>query len=123
MARQFSDDVMARLRDTREVRIETSSAEGTIHKTILWVVVDGDEAFVRSYRGSSARWFRELTRAGEGALLIRRDRIPVRAVRATDESSISRCSRALQEKYRGDPATRAMVRPEVLETTLRLEPV
>jgi hypothetical protein len=122
MVRQFPDDVLDRLRDTREVRIETSSADGSVHKTIIWVVVDGGDAFVRSYRGARARWFREFTREGDGALHVGRDRIPVRAELATDDQSVARCSRALEEKYRGDPATRAMVRPEVLETTIRLEP-
>ena len=122
MVRQFTDDVLERLRDTRQVRVETSSADGTVHKTIIWVVVDGGDAFVRSYRGPGARWFRELTREGHGALHVGRERIPVHAEIAADDQSVARCSRALEEKYRGDPATRAMVGPKVLETTVRLEP-
>lgn len=44
-------DLLAR---NEEVRIETSLPGGPSHSTIVWVVADGDEAFIRSYRGEVA---------------------------------------------------------------------
>jgi hypothetical protein len=44
------------------------------------------------------------------------------AILADDPESVEACSRALQQKYRGDPSVHAMLVPLVLPTTLRLEP-
>ena len=41
---------------------------------------------------------------------------------ATDPSSVARTSAALERKYAGDPGTKSMLRPAVLDTTLRLAP-
>ena len=41
---------------------------------------------------------------------------------ATDPDSIERTSAGFLRKYASDPAAKAMVGPDVLETTLRLEP-
>jgi hypothetical protein len=119
----FSNDDLALFANTKEVRIETTSDDGAVHRTIIWVVVDGEEPFIRSYRGASARWYREALANSEVAIHVDKKRIPARAVSATDPESIARTTAGLEEKYRGDPATKAMVRPEVLDTTLRLDPI
>jgi hypothetical protein len=107
---------------TRTVEIETSSPKGTVHRVPIWVVVDGDDVFVRSVRGSRARWYRELL-ARPGAVVTRSRRIPVRAASASDPSSKRRMTLGLRRKYPTSGASLvAMVRPEVLDTTLRLEP-
>jgi hypothetical protein len=85
-------------------------------------VVDGDDVFIRSVRGPRGRWYRELKASGEGALIVGRERIPVRAVQADDHESIERASRALREKYRPGGSLQSMLRPETLPTTLRIEP-
>jgi hypothetical protein len=36
---------------TAEVRIETSMTGGPVHRTIIWVVVDGGDVFIRSAYG------------------------------------------------------------------------
>jgi hypothetical protein len=43
-------------------------------------------------------------------------------VPATDADSVARVSAALERKYDGDPAAKSMVRDEILDTTLRLDP-
>ncbi|OLC19020.1 MAG: hypothetical protein AUH33_06425 [Chloroflexi bacterium 13_1_40CM_68_21] len=87
----------------------------------IWVVVDGDDAFVRTYRGKTSRWYRELL-AGPGALVLNGKRVPVRAVPATDPGSIKRTSDGYRKKYRKSGSLDAMLRRSVLPTTLRLEP-
>ena len=37
---------------TEEIEIETARPDGPPHRTIIWVVVDGDDAFVRSVNGA-----------------------------------------------------------------------
>ncbi len=111
------------LNSTREVLIETTSPAGDTHQTIIWVVVDQDEVFIRSYRGATARWYREAMAHREVALIAGGHRIPARSVPALDPSSVARTSAGLQTKYAGDPSTPPMVRSEVLDTTLRLDPL
>jgi hypothetical protein len=88
----------------------------------IWVVVDGDDVFIRSVRGTSARWYRELT-AGPGALVVDGKRIPVRAVAAADSASVKRTSDGYRKKYRKGGSLDSMLVPRVLPTTLRLEPI
>ena len=55
----FEPDDLQRLAAAEEVEIETQAPDGPVHRTIIWVVVDDTEVFVRSVRGHPARWFRE----------------------------------------------------------------
>jgi hypothetical protein len=110
-------DLLAR---TEEVTIETRSATGDVHRAIIWVVVDGEDAFIRSVNGETARWYREALAGRELALLVGSERIPATVVPAADPASIERCSAALAAKYAADPALRLMLRPDTLPTTLRV---
>ncbi len=87
----------------------------------IWVVVDGDDVFIRTYRGSKSRWYRELL-AGPGALVANGKRIPVRAVPAADSASVKRASDGYRKKYRKGSSLDSMLVSSVLPTTLRLEP-
>ena len=118
---RFSQEDLAVLEATPEVEIETTAADGGIHRTIIWIVVDGSDVFIRSYRGPSARWYREVRGRPEVAIHVDGRRIPARAVCACDEDAIRRTSEGLACKYPADPATPAMLRDEVLDTTLRLD--
>ena len=106
----------------QEVRIETRAADGTVHRTIIWVVVEDGRIYIRSVNGATARWYREALARPDVALHVRRERLPFRAVPATDASSIAACSAGLERKYRGSYSVRAMLAPSVLDTTLRLDP-
>ncbi len=108
-----------------EVHIETRRDESApAHRTIIWVVTVDGAAFVRSVRGERGRWYREASANPSAALDVGNRRIPVRAVPVTDEQTIGAVSEAYQGKYgRTSPGpTRAMLRPETLPTTLKLEP-
>jgi hypothetical protein len=119
----FDEGTLARLRDLREVTIETQGARGTEHRAIIWVVVDESErVLIRSWRGPGARWYREASAAGRASLAFERTRIPVRVEPARDAARIEACSRALLAKYGGGSTARSMVRDEILETTLELRP-
>ena len=108
----------------KEIRIETSAGPGAdVHRTIIWVVVDRDDVFIRSWRGPTARWYREAIANPNVAIHVGKRRLPARAVPARDADSVARTSKALEAKYAGDPATPSMVREDILETTIRLEPV
>ncbi len=120
----FTADVLERLRHEIEVDIETRPAAAAApHRTIIWVVVDAkDRVLIRSYRGAGARWYREATSGTPSALVIGEEMVPVTVEHARDAERIRACSAELERKYAGDPATPAMVRDEVLDTTLQLYP-
>ena len=119
----FAPDILDRLRTTREVRIETRRPpNGPIHRTIIWVVVDGDRAFVRTYRGAHSRWYREALAESDCTLWLGKDAVPVRVVVATEPDEVAAVSRGFEAKYPRSQSTAAMVREEVLETTLELLP-
>jgi hypothetical protein len=119
---RFTTEELDLMDRTHEVEIETSRPGGPTHRTIIWVVVDDGEAFIRSYRGPEARWYREALAQPLVALHVAGRRIAARAVPASDPRSIERTSGAFVRKYPGDPATPKMNRREVRDLTLRLEP-
>lgn len=107
----------------KTVRLETSAGpDSPVHRTIVWVVVDGEDVFVRSWRGVTARWYREALANPDIAIHLGKRRLAAAAVPARDADSVVRTSKALERKYEGDPAAGSMVRDEILITTLRLDP-
>jgi len=118
----FDPDVLDQWRGEREVQVETSAGPGApVHRTIIWIVVDvAGRALVRSFRGPTARWYREATAAGRGAIVTGGQPVEVVFEPATDADRVAACSAELARKYAGDPATPKMLRDEVLDTTLEL---
>jgi hypothetical protein len=117
----FPKATLALLDRANEVDIETGSPKGTTHSVPIWIVVDGGDVFIRTYRGPTSRWYRELV-AGPGALVVNGTRIPIRAIAAADSVSVKRASDGYQKKYRKGSSLDSMLVPSVLPTTLRLEP-
>jgi len=120
----FRLDHATLLRDTKTVTIETSAGVGKpAHRAIIWIVVDETgRAFVRSWLGARGRWYRELVANPAGTLIAADRRMSVRAAPA-DAEGIEACSRLLSAKYTSSRASLAsMLRDEVLDTTLELEP-
>jgi len=117
----FPKETIAVLDRANEVDVETRSPKGTVHSVLIWVVVEGDDVFIRTYRGPTSRWYRELL-AGPGALVVTGKRVPVRAIAAADSASVKRASDAYRKKYRRGSSLDSMLVPSVLPTTLRLEP-
>ena len=56
---RFPESDLAALAAAEEVDIETRAADGTVHRTIVWVMVRDDVVYLRSYRGPTGRWYRE----------------------------------------------------------------
>ena len=117
----FPKATLALLDRSNEVEIETRSLKGALHSVPIWVVVDGGEVFIRTYRGPISRWYRELL-AAPGALVVNGKRIPIRAIAAADSASVKRVSEGFRKKYRKGSSLDSMLVPLVLPTTLRLEP-
>ena len=122
MPKKFDANVLNQLTNTEEIEIETRSATGRTHRTIIWVVVDENDVYVRSVRGRNGRWYQEATANPDVAILVNGQRFAVHVVPVADQAFIARVSNGYLRKYRDDPDLNSMVRDEILPTTLRLEP-
>ena len=119
----FSGEDLAALDAAEEVRIETQAPGGAVHRTIIWIMVDGGEVFVRSVNGEDGRWYREAKANPGVAIHVDGRRVPATAIAADDPDSIDRVSDALRAKYaRQRGSLGSMLEPHTLSTTLRLEP-
>ena len=85
-------------------------------------MVDEGEVFARSVRGEKGKWYQRALENPEVALQAAGTEIPARAVPAPDTSSVERTSAALRRKYRKGSSLDSMLKPEILATTMRLEP-
>ena len=119
----FEESDLAAIAGAREIRIETQSAAGEAHRTIIWVAALGDTVYLRSVNGAGARWYREATAPGRPvAIVVDGRRLPVTVAHASDDASIEACSEALTAKYQRSYSLQAMLMPHTLETTLRVAP-
>jgi hypothetical protein len=98
----------------REVHVATGTK-----RLPIWAVVVDDEVYVRSYRGERGAWYRRALRDGRMTL----EGIDVRIEPERDPELNARISDAFRAKYgaRSPGSTEAMVSPEVVATTLRLD--
>jgi hypothetical protein len=122
---RFDATTLALLDRVQEVELETTSLDGAQrHRTIIWVVVVRDEAYIRSEYAESGRWYREARSEPQVILHVEGTAIPVTAVLASDAATIEAVSDAYRAKYgeRSPASTEAMVAPLTLEHTLRLDP-
>jgi hypothetical protein len=119
----FAADVLKRFDETKVVEIETVSPKGTKHSVPIWIVVVDGVPYVRSVRGPKGRWYRELLARGEGAIVAPGKRTAVKAKKDRTKAAIDGTSEALRRKYKTSGASLAsMLRADVLNTTVRLEP-
>ena len=106
----------------KEATIETRAGD-RVYRTVIWVAAENERLYVRSVRGDSGRWYRRAVTDPEVALIVGDTRVAFRAVPATDDESIRQASEGFLRKYPKGKSLDAMVLPEVLHTTLRLEPI
>ena len=59
---RFDAETLRRLRAAREVSIRTEKHPNSA--VVIWVVVADDQVFVRSWRGTKGRWYRDLAAGG-----------------------------------------------------------
>ena len=120
----FDAETLRFLDTAKEIKIETVRPDGSRRRTVIWITVDGQEVFVRSWKGDRGYWYQSATEPhAQVALIIHRRRVPVSAHDATDDESVARCSEQLRRKYARSQSLAGMLRPDNLGTTLRLEPI
>jgi hypothetical protein len=55
MSKQFDVHVLNQLTNMEEIELETHSSAGRTQRTIVWVVVEDHDVYVRSVRGQQGR--------------------------------------------------------------------
>jgi hypothetical protein len=116
----FDADTLRELHDLREVAIRTEKHPKSA--VVIWVVVADEEVFVRSVYGARGRWYRDLAAGGPATLEFAGRRPAVQAIPVSEPEAVARASREYLRKYQSSPYAQAMVKSEILSTTLRLEP-
>jgi hypothetical protein len=119
---KLTDDQLTLLDETLEVQIETRSDEQTF-KTIVWIVVIDGDVYVRSVDGDKGHWYQRTLANPFVAIHVDGERLEFRAVRVEDSATIGAVSDAYRGKYPPGGSLDRMTREDVLDTTLRLEPV
>lgn len=120
MARKFDAATLSTLRTQKEVRIRPG--QSTKRGVVIWIVVAGEDAFVRSVNGANGKWYKTIAAQKEATLEIGDRLVPVTAHAVTDKPSIEAVNAEYLRKYATSPYAKSIVRPETLPTTLRLEP-
>ena len=116
----FDPDTLRELRDLPEVHIRTEKHPNSA--VVIWVTVADDEVFVRSWSGTKGRWYRDLAAGGPATLEFAGRQLAVHAIPVSDPAAVARASHEYLRKYQPSPYAQAMVKSEILSTTLRLEP-
>src|SRR5258708_37401961 len=122
MSKQFEAPVLKQLTRTGIISLETYSSTGRTHRTLVWIVVEGNDTYVRSVYGRDSRWYQRITANPQCALETNGGHHAFRAIPVTEASSIDRVSNAYRRKYKNDSSLSAVLEPAALQTTLRLEP-
>jgi hypothetical protein len=107
-----------------ELELTTLRSDDTPRKPVtIWVVRNGNDLFIRSWRGRTAAWFRRVQARHEGHIQARGIDKDVLFVDAAQDLN-DQVDAAYRTKYTPiAPAyVEPMVNPEARATTLKLEP-
>src|ERR1700733_9388803 len=83
---EFDADTLRALRDVQEPTIRTDKHPKSA--VVIWVVVDGDDVFVRSWLGTKGRWYKDLATGGPATLEFAGGRLAGHAIPASDAASV-----------------------------------
>lgn len=121
----WTSDELRRIEAADELEMAPQRPDGTPRAPVpIWVVRDGDDLYVRSYRGSGAAWFRAAQARHEGHIRSGGVDKDVTFVEQGDPATNDRLDTAYRAKYRRYDAT--YIDPMVADTaraaTLKLVP-
>src|SRR6266568_7927377 len=117
---------LGRIGAADELQLASFKEDGTLRKSVtIWVVLVGDDLYVRAYRGRETAWFRHIQRRHEGRIGAGGVTKDVTFVdESSDEALNNKIDAAYQSKYRRYSATyvEPMIAPQARATTLKLVP-
>ncbi|MFJ8358415.1 DUF2255 family protein [Streptomyces sp. NPDC093984] len=119
----WTNDELNRIEHADELEMAPLRSDGTPRKPVpIWVVRDGDDLYVRSYRGSAGSWYRAARASHAGHIRSGGVDKNVSFVEVTDTDVNDRVDAAYRTKYGRYGA--GYVNPMVAsrDTTLKLVP-
>lgn len=118
----FTANLLATFAEIKEIDIETRVGKNPPHRVTIWVVVVGDEAFIRSYRGVNGIWYQQIRKNPDAVIVVANERVPIQASAVREPETIAAVSAEYVRKYNNSRSAQAMVLDAVLPTTLRVTP-
>jgi hypothetical protein len=121
----WTSDELGTIGDAAELEIAPLRPDGTPRKPVtIWVVRDGDDLYVRSYRGGGSAWFRGAEVSHEGHIRAGGVDKDVTFVDVADAGVNDQIDAAYRAKYRrfGASYVDPMVAERARTATLRLAP-
>lgn len=121
----WTSDELASIGAADELQVAPLRRDGTRRTPVpIWVVRDGEELYVRSYRGPEAAWYRAARSHAAGRIQAGGvDKDVTFQAEAGDDAN-NRVDAAYRGKYSryGESYIKAMISSEVRATTLKLTP-
>lgn len=121
----WNTDELDKIAKAEELQVSGRRSDGTLRDPVtIWVVRQGDELFVRSFRGKAGRWYRGTQASHEGRIRSGGVDKNVAFVPVTDEAVNAGIDTAYRTKYRRHEATAVdpMLAPPARATTMKLVP-
>lgn len=121
----WSDDELSRIESADELEIAPSRRDGSLRDPVtIWVVRQGDNLFVRSYRGAQGHWYRRAQLRREGHIRSGGVDKDVAFVAETDRAANTEIDAAYLDKYGryGAQFVEPILAEPARATTLRLVP-
>ena len=121
----WTSEELDRIGTAQELEVASLRADGTLRQPVtIWVVGEGDDLYVRSWRGESGTWYRGVQERYRGHIRAGGVDKDVTFVAVDDKGLNERVDAAYRSKYGryGSSYVEPMTSGETRTTTLRLEP-
>ena len=119
----WTNEELTRIERADELRISPLRSNGTAREPLpIWVVRDGDDLYVRSFRGSAGAWYRAARSSLEGHIRSGGVAKDVTFIEVTDTDVNDRIDAAYRTKYGRHGASYVDPLVAARDTTLKLVP-
>ncbi|MER5659781.1 MULTISPECIES: DUF2255 family protein [Streptomyces] len=119
----WTNDELTRIEHAEELQMAPSRSDGKPRTPVpIWVVRDGDDLYVRSFRGSAGAWYRAARASHEGRIRSGGVDKAVTLVEVTDPGVNDRIDTAYRTKYGRYGASYIDPMVASRDTTLKLVP-
>jgi hypothetical protein len=120
---EWTDDELERIERARELELASLRQDGTLGRPVtIWVVRQGDDLYVRSWRGAGSGWFRGVQDRHEGHVRAGGVDKDVTFIETDDEGVNAAIDVRYRAKYGDSRYATPMVTEPARSTTLRLVP-
>lgn len=119
------NDELKKIATAEELQIASLRSDGTLRNPVtIWVVLVGDELYVRSVNGRTSAWFRGVQTRQEGRIQAGGVTKAVTFVEETDAAINDQIDAAYRTKYRRYAANiiNSIISPQARAATIRLVP-